>query len=123
MDKKKVLVVDDEEYIRLLVFSILGKGYIVLEAEDGKIAVQMARKHKPDLIFMDILMPNMDGYTACQAIKKNPVTKTIPIVMLTGIDYELNKKLSQEIGADGYITKPFSAQEIRDIIGRLLPTY
>lgn len=121
MDKKKVLIVDDEEHIRLLVCSILGKKYIVTEVSNGEEAINIARRQKPDLILTDILMPKVDGYTACSAIKKDKETKAISVVMLTGIGYELNKKFSQEIGADGYITKPFSPQDLLHTVSQLLP--
>lgn len=120
MDRKKILITDDEENIRLLVSSMLGGDYIVLGASDGKEAVDMARSQKPDLILMDIMMPKMDGYTACHTIKKDPVTNAIPVVMLTAIGHELNVKLSQEIGASGYITKPFSPRDLLDTIDRFL---
>ena len=120
MDKKKILIADDEANIRLLVSSMLGKDYIVLKASDGEEAINIARSQKPDLILMDIMMPNMDGYTACYTIKKDPVTKAIPIVMLTAIGYELNVKFSQEMGANGYVTKPFSPQDLLDTIGQFL---
>ena len=116
MQKKIVLVVDDEESVRRLVRSMLGKKYVVLEAMDGAVAVDMARRHKPDFILMDIMMPNVDGYTACDIIKKDPATKAIPVVMLTALGQELNKKLAQAIGASGYITKPFSLQELLDAV-------
>jgi len=120
MEKKKVLIVDDEENVRLLVHNILGKENVVLEANDGEAAVQMARSQEPDFILMDIMMPNMDGYTACHAIKKDPVTKAIPVVMLTALGQELNVKLSQEMGADGYITKPFSSKMLLDTVNHFL---
>jgi len=120
MDRKKILIADDEANIRLLVGSMLGEDYIVLGASDGKEAVDMARTQKPELILMDILMPKMDGYTACHTIKKDPVTKAIPIVMLSAIGFELNKKLAQEMGASGYITKPFSLLELLDTVKRFL---
>ena len=120
MDKKKILIADDEPNIRSLVSRMLGKDYIVLGASDGKEAVDMARSQKPDLILMDIMMPKMDGYTACHTIKKDPVTNAIPVVMLTAIGHELNVKLSQEMGANGYITKPFSPRDLLDTIGRFL---
>jgi len=120
MEKKKVLVVDDEENVRLLVQSILGKENIVLEANDGEAAVQMARSYNPDFILMDIMMPNMDGYTACYNIKKDAITREIPVVMLTALGQDLNVKLSQEMGADGYITKPFSKELLRDTVNSFL---
>ncbi len=117
---KKILVVDDEENVRRLVCSMLGKENIVIEAEDGEVAVHMARSHNPDFTLMDIMMPNMDGYTACHTIKKDPATKAIPVVMLTALGHELNVKLSQEMGADGYMNKPFSHQDLLDTIDRFL---
>ena len=120
MDRKKILITDDEENIRLLVSSMLGKDYIVLGASDGKEAVDMARSQKPDLILMDIMMPKMDGYTACNKIKKDPITRAIPVVMLTAVDHELNVKLSQEMGANGYITKPFNSRDLMKTIGQFL---
>ena len=120
MEKKKVLVVDDEENVRYKVRSMLGKENFILEAKDGEVAVHMARNQEPDFILMDIMMPNMDGYTACHTIKKDPVTRAIPVVMLTALGQELNVKLSQEMGADGYITKPFSSQTLLDTVNRFL---
>ena len=118
--RKTILIVDDERNVRRLVRGMLGKENIVIEAEDGEVAVRMARSHKPHLILMDVMMPKMDGYTACQTIKTTPVTKTIPVVMLTALGHELNVELGQEMGADGYITKPFSHQDLLDTIGRFL---
>ena len=120
MDKKRILIADDEVNIRLLVSSMLSKDYIVLKASDGEEAINIARNQKPDFILMDIMMPKVDGYTACNAIKKDPVTKATPVVMLTAVGYELNKKLAKEVGADGYITKPFTSQELLKTITRFL---
>ena len=120
MDKKKILIADDEVNIRLLVSSMLGKDYIVLKASDGEEAVNITRNQKPDFIFMDIMMPKVDGYTACNIIKKDPVAKATPVVMLTAVGYELNKKLAKEVGADGYMTKPFTSQELLETITRFL---
>ncbi len=122
MDRKKILVADDEPDVRLLVRRLLGKDYIVLEANDGKEAIDIARSQKPDLILMDLMMPEMDGYTACHRIKADQTTRVIPVVMLTAVGHELNKKFAQEVGADGYITKPFELQDILDVIYRHLPT-
>ena len=119
--EKKILIADDEPSVRSLVKKLLGKDCTVIEANDGKEAVNMAINEKPDLILMDILMPKMDGLTACYAIKANEATKEIPVIMLTAVDYELNKKLSQDImGAHGYITKPFSAEQLMKTAGQFL---
>jgi len=118
---KKILIADDEPSVRSLVKKLLGKNCTVLEANDGKEAINIALNEKPDLILMDILMPKMDGLTACYAIRMNQATKEIPVVMLTAVDYELNKKLSRDImGAHGYITKPFNSQELTNAISQFL---
>ena len=88
--RNMILIVDDEESIRRLVRTMLGKAYKVVEAEDGEMAVFNALRHKPDLILMDILMPKVDGYTACKKIRATPATKAIPIVMLTALGFKLN---------------------------------
>jgi CheY-like chemotaxis protein len=121
MSQKKILISDDEATVRALVKRLLGNDYIILEAENGEEAVKVAVNQKPDLILMDILMPQMDGLTACYAIKRNQATKEIPVVMCTAVDYELNRKLSQDVmGAQGYITKPFDAQTLKGVIDKFL---
>ncbi len=120
MDKKKILIADDEPNIRLLVSGILSQDYIVIAASDGEEAVALASRQKPDLILMDIMMPKMDGYAACSVLKADPVTKTILVVMLTGVGHELNKQLAKQVGADGYITKPFSMEELLETITPLM---
>ena len=114
--KIKILLAEDEPIIRQLVSSILGEDYIILNAGNGQEAVEIAGRHHPDLILMDIMMPKLDGYTACSIIKTGEVTRGIPVVMLTGLHQELNRKLAEEMGADGYITKPFTSQDLQDAI-------
>ena len=119
--RKKVLVVDDEPGVRQLISRILSNNFGVLEAQNGKEAVSMARSQKPDIILMDMMMPKMDGLAACCAIKTGQITKGIPVVMLTAISHDLNKKLAENVmGADGYITKPFKPQELLSVIDHLL---
>ncbi len=120
MKKPHILIADDEQYIRLLASRLLSDKFTVLEASDGAEAVDMARKYKPSLILMDIMMPNMDGYTACSTIKTDQSTKNIPVIMLTGLGFELNKKFAETAGADGYITKPFTLKKLLDTIGKVL---
>jgi CheY-like chemotaxis protein len=119
-NKKKVLIVDDEPNVRRLLRTILSKNFNVVEAEDGKQAIEIANSQKPDVILMDMMMPKMDGLTACLAIKNNPATKLIPVIMVTAISFELNIKLSQQMGANGYVTKPFSSQALLDKIAQVL---
>jgi CheY-like chemotaxis protein len=120
---KTILIADDEETIRSLVKKLLAKNYKVIEADNGEEAVKVAVNQKPDLILMDILMPKMDGLTACYAIKRNQATKAIPVVMCTAVDYELNRKLSQDVmGAQGYITKPFDSETLMNMIAKFIAT-
>ena len=118
--KRKILIADDEKSIRLLVRSVLSNDYTVIEAADGQEALEAAQNQEPTLILMDILMPKKDGLQACSEIKANLTTKAIPVVMLTVIDQELNRKLSAGLGADQYITKPFSPQDLLDTVAQLL---
>ena len=120
MDKKKILIADDETGIRLTLGRILDKDYVVLEATNGEEAVEIAKVQKPDLILMDLIMPKMDGYAACSQIKADEATKGIPVVILTAVGNELNKKFATEMGAEGYITKPFNIQGLMDVITPLL---
>ena len=120
--RKKVLIVDDEPGVRRLVRQILFRDYTVSEAQNGEEAVDMARSQKPDIILMDMMMPKMDGLSACYAIKQDESTRHIPVVMLTAITHELNQRLSQSVmGASGYITKPFSPDDLLSTIRQLLP--
>ena len=118
--KKKVLIVDDEPNVRRLSRKILSNTFDVVEAEDGKQAIEIAKNQKPDVILMDMMMPKMDGLTACHAIKKDPTTKSIPVIMVTAIGFELNIKLSQQMGATGYVTKPFTPKDLLDKIAQVL---
>ncbi|MBE9512808.1 MAG: response regulator [Chloroflexi bacterium] len=120
MGNKKILIADDEPNVCSLVSSMLGKDYTVLKASNGEEAINVARSQKPHLILMDIMMPKVDGYTACSTIKTDQSTKMIPIIMITGVGHELNKKLANEIGADGYVTKPFTLQDLLDTIGQFV---
>ena len=118
--KKKALIVDDEPNVRRLLHTILSKTFEVIEAEDGRQAIEMVNSQKPDVVLMDMMMPKMDGLTACHMIKNDPATKSIPVIMVTAIGFELNIKLSQQMGASGYITKPFSSEELLDKIAQVL---
>jgi two-component system alkaline phosphatase synthesis response regulator PhoP len=113
MDNIRVIVADDHP----LVLEGLCR---VLENEDDLECVGIARGERPALILMDLMMPAMDGYTACSAIKADPEIKVIPVIILTAIDHELNKKFAVEMGADGYITKPFTVKELKETITPLL---
>ncbi len=118
-----ILIVEDDPKSMILTKDLLKiSGYATIQATDGQQGVELAKSAKPDLILMDIMMPKKDGYAACHDIKSDKATKHIPIVMLTAVGYELNKKLARQFGADGYITKPFDRQELIDTISPLLVT-
>ena len=118
--KRKVLIVDDEPNVRRLSRTILSKKFDIVEAEDGKQAVEIANIQNPDVILMDMMMPKMDGLTACHIIKNGPATKSIPVIMVTAIGFELNIKLSQQMGANAYVTKPFTPKDLFDKIAQVL---
>jgi len=120
-EKKKVLVVDDELNIRLLVKIILGDSYDVLEARNGDEALIKAGEEKPDLILLDIMMPGKDGFTTCNELKSSKATRGIPVVMLTALQYHLNEKLALSLNADGYIRKPFTSRDILTALDNMLP--
>ncbi len=110
-DKKTILVVDDEQsIIDILVYNLKKEGYNTIEANDGVTAVEMALEKKPDLILLDIMLPKMDGLTACKKIKS--AIPNVPILILSAKDEELDKIVGLELGADDYITKPFSVREL-----------
>lgn len=107
---KKVLVVDDEQaIIDVLVYNLKKEGYETLEATDGMTAVNMALEEKPDLMLLDIMLPKLDGLSVCKRVKNY---LNIPILMLTAKDAEIDKIVGLELGADDYITKPFSVREL-----------
>ena len=118
---KVILIVDDDQQVRTLLRRLLFEsGYTTIMAVDGRQGVELAKTRKPDLILMDILMPNMDGHIACHIIKTDSVTKEIPVVIFTAVDSERSKEIAKEVGADGYITKPFGRDKLLDTISQLL---
>jgi two-component system alkaline phosphatase synthesis response regulator PhoP len=115
MPAKKILVVDDEMHIlRIVKYKLESAGYQVLTALNGTEALQIARDEKPSLIFLDIMMPGINGYEVCSELKNDPATRDIIIIMLTAKGQESDKIKGLEVGVDEYITKPFSPQDLLD---------
>ena len=113
MAKEKILIVDDEEHIvELLKFNLLNAGYDVYTANDGIDAVKIAKAQKPGLMLLDLMLPGIDGFDVCKEIKRDNEMKKTSIIMLTAKGEELDKILGLELGADDYITKPFSIREL-----------
>lgn len=113
MQKEKILVVDDEEHIvELIKFNLESAGYEVFTANNGIDAVDIAIGNRPKLILLDLMLPGMDGFDVCKELKRNRETKNISVIMLTAKSEELDKILGLELGADDYITKPFSVREM-----------
>lgn len=113
MPKDKILIVDDEEHIvELLRFNLNNIGYETIIANDGIEAIKIARAEKPDLILLDLMLPGLDGLDVCKEIKRDKDMKNTAIIMLTAKSEELDKILGLELGADDYITKPFSVREL-----------
>ncbi len=107
---KKILIVDDEKAIvDILKYNLTSEGYTTLEAYDGEEAVSMASKEKPDLILLDVMLPKKDGFTVCKEIRQ---TSNVPIIMVTAKEDVVDKVIGLELGADDYITKPFSVREV-----------
>jgi len=109
----KILVVDDETYIvELVKFNLEKEGFRVVVAYDGQSALDVVKSESPDLIILDIMLPNMDGFEVCQTLKNDIKYNFIPIIMLTARGEEIDTVLGLELGADDYVKKPFSPREL-----------
>ena len=121
MAKGRILVVDDEIYIvHILDFSLGMEGYEVVTALDGEQALEKARAEKPDLIVLDIMMPKLDGYETCKRLKADAATKDVPVILLSAKGRNVDQKVGFEVGADDYITKPFSPRKLVERINGIL---
>ncbi|WP_195924026.1 response regulator transcription factor [Sarcina ventriculi] len=121
MAEKKILIVDDEDHIReLLKFNLEKNRYIVYMANDGLNGLKLAREKQVDLILLDLMLPGMDGFEVCKEIRRDNIISNVPIIMLTAKSEEIDKILGLELGADDYITKPFSIRELSARIKALL---
>ena len=113
MTLRKVLCVDDSKADLLNIEKIvMASNLLVVTAANGREAIEKARTERPDLIFMDVNMPGMDGFAATRELAKNPETKGIPVVMVTAKDQKADRVWAQMQGAKGYVTKPYSREDI-----------
>jgi two-component system alkaline phosphatase synthesis response regulator PhoP len=113
MAEEKIIIVDDEANIReLIAFNLKNEGYRTLTAGDGITALKMIKEEKPSLILLDLMLPGMNGYDVCKEVRREKELSTTPIIMLSAKDAEFDKVLGLELGADDYMTKPFSVREL-----------
>ncbi|HOT26722.1 MAG TPA: response regulator [Candidatus Ozemobacteraceae bacterium] len=111
--RRRILIVDDEEQILLLLKTILNVyGYESIEVVSPKETFAKVKAEQPDLVILDIAMPEMDGYQVCKLIKSDPASKNIPVVMITALALEQDRKCALEAGADGFILKPFDPRDV-----------
>lgn len=121
MDKAKILLADDEKDLRELIsFRLRSCGYDTICAGDGQEALDKARKEKPDLIVLDLMLPKIDGYKVCGLLKQDARYNKIPIILFSARGQESDIKLGEEIGADAYLVKTSGSQELADKIEELL---
>jgi len=119
--KSKILLVDDEpDALEILGFKLRQAGYTALLAKDGARAIALARDERPALIVLDLMLPEVDGLEVCKILRRDPNTASIPIIMLTARAAEMDRVLGLELGADDYVTKPFSPRELLLRIKKLL---
>ena len=115
---KTGLIVDDEEYIvTSLEYVMKSAGYKVVVAYDGEQAIEKTKETAPDLLILDVMMPKLDGFEVCEKIRANPLWKSIRIIMLTAKGRDSEREKGMSLGADAYMTKPFST---RDILKRVM---
>ncbi len=113
MSRRKILVVDDEQHIvELIQFNLENSGFDVTTSDNGEDAIRLAVEEVPDVIILDLMLPGIDGFEACKKIRNHEKTSKVPIIMLTAKGEETDKVLGLELGADDYLTKPFSVREL-----------
>jgi len=116
-----VLVVDDERSIRMLCrVNLSASGIDVLEAESGLEALELARREQPDLVLLDVMMPDVDGWTVARELADDERTREIPIVFLTARAEAADKRMGQQLGGVGYVVKPFDPVTIGDFVARVI---
>ncbi|MDD2752017.1 MAG: response regulator, partial [Candidatus Omnitrophica bacterium] len=110
---EKILIVDDEkDIVKMLDYNLKKEGFRTINANDGEDALDLATREYPDLIILDLMLPGLSGLEVCKALKKESKTASIPIIMLTAKTQESDKIVGLELGADDYVTKPFSPREL-----------
>lgn len=124
MNIPKILIVDDEAFIRLLIEQTLedleDEGVEILTAEDGEEGLTLIKSENPDLVFLDVMMPKMNGFDVCQVVKSDPDLKDTYVVLLTAKGQEYDRQQGKKVGADIYMTKPFDPDELFELAENVL---
>lgn len=121
MNRKRVLIVDDEaDLVELLESRLEDNDYDVLKAYDGLEALEKARREKPDLVLLDLMLPKIDGYKVCKLLKADRERSNLPIILLSAKAQQEDIRLGREAGADAYVTKPFESEELLGRIRQLI---
>ncbi len=121
--RRRVLVVDDEPTVRALVYASLAmrtSRYVVVEAGSGQQALEVARAHPPDIVLLDVGLPDLDGFVVCEQLKADPSTAHVPVVMLTAMNLPSDRERAARAGADTYILKPFSPRALLTLLDEKL---
>lgn len=119
--KARILLIDDHQTMHRLLEAIVRiRGYELLCAENGRQGIALARQEKPDLILLDVMMPDMDGFKVCQYLKGQDETRDIPVLFLTARGAESDVEAGRRVGAEGFMTKPFQTMAVLNLIDRLL---
>lgn len=121
MTKKRILIVDDEkDFVKMLQIRLEANGYEVIAAFDGIQGMMVAKREKPDLIILDVMMPAGDGYLVCERLKMSSFTWTIPVIFLSAKSRPEDEAKAYEVGAKYYLTKPYESEVLLDTIKRAL---
>ena len=120
MAKKKILIVEDEKAILDAQALLLEESYEVLKSMDGKKGFELAKKHKPDLVVLDLMLPNRGGYDLCFSFRQEPSLKAMKVLMVTALSQDIDKSKGKMVGADDYLTKPYDPEVFLEKIGKLL---
>jgi DNA-binding response OmpR family regulator len=118
--RQKICIVDDDAMQATLIGMMLSEDYQVIQATSGSEGLELIQREKPDLVLLDIMMPDINGLDVCEQLKSNPETSRIPIVFLTGLEDARDQEKGFELGADDYITKPVSPSVVKVRVGRIL---
>jgi len=121
MEIKKILIIEDDPEERLILSRELKRiGYIVYEAATGEEGLKIFKEDKPDLVILDVVLPGIDGWEVLKRIKKGPLSRKVPVMMLTGKSEDEDKIKGYEIGADYYVTKPYNVNKLLPVIKSLI---